>query len=190
MLYSVAVLMSRWSPAGAAPYFRYPYLHEGDTLDKRDAVRRWLSSRRYTVAQVTVDFQDWAWNDAYARCVALRDHASIERMKTTFLDAAKAALAWSTQVSARLFDRQVKHILLLHLGAFDAVMLDELLSMYRAGGVTFVGLTSAVQDPAYAVNPDVPWHGGRTFLLQTAEARRLAIPPAPDWRPALDRMCR
>ncbi len=137
-----------------------------------------------------MDFEDWAWNDAYARCVAVRDHASIERMKTTFLDAAKAALAWSTQVSARLFDRQVKHILLLHLGAFDAVMLDELLSMYRAGGVTFVGLTSAVQDPAYAVNPDVPWHGGRTFLLQTAEARRLAIPPAPDWRPALDRMCR
>jgi peptidoglycan/xylan/chitin deacetylase (PgdA/CDA1 family) len=49
--------------------FRYPYLHEGDTLQKRRAVRRWLAAQGYQIAQVTVYFDDWAWNDAYARCV-------------------------------------------------------------------------------------------------------------------------
>ena len=47
--------------------FRYPYLHEGDTLQKRDAVRRWLTARGYQIAQVTVYFDDWAWNDAPMR---------------------------------------------------------------------------------------------------------------------------
>ncbi|MGH9642376.1 MAG: polysaccharide deacetylase family protein, partial [Terriglobales bacterium] len=44
-------------------WFRYPYLNEGDTLAKRHAVRNYLRERGYRVAQVTIDFQDWAWND-------------------------------------------------------------------------------------------------------------------------------
>jgi len=159
--------------------FRYPYLREGDTLQKRRAVRRWLAAQGYQIAQVTVYFDDWAWNDAYVRCVGRPDPGTIQWLKQSFLQSAVQRLAWSEAVSKAVLGRQIKHILLLHLGAFDAVMLDELLAAYRQAGVTMIGLTQAMADPAYKLDPDIVWDGELTFLLQVARARKLPIPPDP-----------
>jgi len=162
--------LAEWSPAHARKYFRYPYLHEGDVPGKRDAVRQWLAGHGYTIAQVTVYFSDWAWNDAYGRCLARDDRAAIAHLKTMFIDTAMGQLKWAQVVSERLIGRQIKHILLLHVGAFTALMLDDLLSAYRAAGMTLIGLEAAVQDPAYARNPNAVWAGERTFLQQLVEA--------------------
>src|SRR4029453_15951429 len=51
-------------------WLRYPYLREGDTVEKRRAVRRLLAEQKYRIAQVTLSFDDYAYNDPYARCVA------------------------------------------------------------------------------------------------------------------------
>ena len=184
-------VVARSSPAGARRYFRYPYLHEGDTLDKRRAVRRWLASRGYVIAQVTVYFEDWAWNDAYARCMARADTPTIARMKRMFMESALAHLAWSQELSTRLFKRQIRHILLLHVGAFDALMLDELLRAYRAAGVRLIGLDRAVRDPAYKIDPELVWDGERSFLRQLAQARGIPIPTVPlVHAEALAQLCR
>jgi peptidoglycan-N-acetylglucosamine deacetylase len=159
--------------------FRYPYLREGDTPQKRRAVRRWLAAQGYQIAQVTVYFDDWAWNDAYARCVGRPDPGAIQWLKQSFLQSAVQRLAWSEAVAKAMLGRQIKHILLLHLGAFDAMMLEELLAAYRQAGVTMIGLTEAMTDPAYKLDPDIVWDGELTFLLQVARARKLPIPPAP-----------
>jgi peptidoglycan/xylan/chitin deacetylase (PgdA/CDA1 family) len=44
-------------------WLRYPYLHEGDTLEKRHAIRKYLADHGYKIAQVTLDFGDYAWNN-------------------------------------------------------------------------------------------------------------------------------
>jgi len=36
-------------------WLRYPYLHEGDTVEKRRAVRSYLTAHGYRIAQVTLD---------------------------------------------------------------------------------------------------------------------------------------
>jgi peptidoglycan/xylan/chitin deacetylase (PgdA/CDA1 family) len=59
-------------------WFRYPFLWEGDTLDKRHAVRAYLFAHGYRIAQVNMDFEDYLWNDPYARCIAKHDDKSIE----------------------------------------------------------------------------------------------------------------
>ncbi|MBN9324642.1 MAG: polysaccharide deacetylase family protein, partial [Delftia acidovorans] len=52
-------------------WFRYPFLSEAATDPARRArIRKLLAERGYKVATVTMDFSDWAYNDAYARCVA------------------------------------------------------------------------------------------------------------------------
>ena len=53
---------------GSWHWFRYPYLREGDTLEKRRVVRTQLRERGYRIAQVTLDFEDYLWNSPYARC--------------------------------------------------------------------------------------------------------------------------
>jgi peptidoglycan/xylan/chitin deacetylase (PgdA/CDA1 family) len=159
--------------------FRYPYLNEGDTLQKRHAVRQWLAAHGYQIAQVTVDVDDWVWNGAYARCMGRSDDGSIQWLKQNFLEAAVQRLDWFRAVSQVVLGRQIKHILLLHLGAFDALMLDELLEAYRKAGVTMIGLKAAMADPAYNLDPDIVRDGELTFLLQLARARHLSIPPDP-----------
>ena len=42
-------------------YFRYPYLAEGDTAEKREGVRRFLADQHYRIAPVTVDFFAYQW---------------------------------------------------------------------------------------------------------------------------------
>ena len=153
-----------------ARLFRYPYLHEGNTLAKRRAIRAALRERGYEVAQVTVDFYDWAWNAPYAACVAGGNPAAVEVLKRTFLGAAVDALSWADATALTLVRRPVKQILLLHLGAFDAFMLDELLIAYERRGVRFIPVREAIADAVYGIDPDVAWGDQRNFLAQLRQA--------------------
>jgi peptidoglycan/xylan/chitin deacetylase (PgdA/CDA1 family) len=163
----------------SARVFRYPYLHEGDTLLKKTDVRQWLARRHYRIAHVTVHFDDWAWNDAYARCVGRSDERAIDYLKQSFMKAAMDRFEWARAVSHTLFKRQIRHILLLHMGAFDALMLDELLRAYQNAGMTAITLRTAMEDPAYTLNDAIVSQGEMPFLLRVAQARRAAIPPVP-----------
>jgi peptidoglycan/xylan/chitin deacetylase (PgdA/CDA1 family) len=184
-------LLARLGPAEPGKYFRYPYLQEGDAHEKRDAIRRWLAAHGYTIAQVTVYFEDWAWNDAYARCMALDDETAIARLKVMFMEAANAALAWASDVSITLVGRPIKHVLLVHVGAFDALMLDEVLQAYRKTGAKLIDLGTALRDPVYQKDPNLVWDGERTFLQQLAAGMRVRIPPRPPSRlQELTRLCR
>ena len=166
---------SRW-----ARVFRYPYLHEGESAETREAVRRWLAAHGYTIAPVTVTFDDWAWNDAYARCAARRDGGAIAWLKQSFLEAAVSRLEWSQAVAEVTFGRQIRHVLLLHVGAFDAVMMNDLLEVYQKAGVKMIGLDTAMADPVYQLKTDEVWQGESTFLLQVARARGVRIPTVPE----------
>ena len=66
-------------------YFRFPFLREGETLGKRRAIRRYLRANGYRIAQVTIDFEDWSWNEPYAYCLDKGDARSISWLKTTYL---------------------------------------------------------------------------------------------------------
>jgi peptidoglycan/xylan/chitin deacetylase (PgdA/CDA1 family) len=70
-------------------WLRYPYLHEGDTLEKRRAVREFLRANNYQVAQTTLDWEDYLWNSAHARCLDKDDAASIEWLRGSYLSEAE-----------------------------------------------------------------------------------------------------
>jgi len=163
-------VITRYAGASAERTFRYPYLHEGDTLAKRRAVRVALQARGYEIAQPTVDFYDWAWNDAYARCLRHGSAADIAALRRSFLESAVRALDWSQGAAHTLVHRPIKHILLLHVGAFDALMLEPLLTAYERRGVRFISVREAMTDPIYGINPDVTWPHQQNFLEQLLQA--------------------
>src|SRR5258708_29360652 len=126
--------------------FRYPFLKQGQTLEARNAIRAHLAGRGYRIAETTIDFGDFAWNDPYARCLARGDGAAIEELKASFLEAAATFLTFDDALAQRLFHRGIPHVLLLHVGAFDAVMLDELLTAYQRVGVRVIPLDEELPD--------------------------------------------
>lgn len=166
-------MLQKLSAGADWKFFRYPYLREGETLETRNAIRSYLQRKEYKIAQVTIDFEDWSWNGPYARCRAKNDSKSIEWLKKTYLKNGTDMLARAEKLSHALFQRSISHVLLLHIGAFDALMLDALLTEYEKKGVTFVTLPEAQKDEIYAINPDLAEKWGSELTYQIMKSRNL-----------------
>jgi peptidoglycan-N-acetylglucosamine deacetylase len=158
-------------------WFRYPYLNEGDTLEKRHIIRVYLRDHHYRIAQVTLDFEDYAWNGAYARCSDKKDEKAIAWLKESYLGTASEYMKLGRELSQQIFGRQIKHVLLMHVGAFDAEMAPQLLAQMKQQGFKFITLEKAESDPAYETDPDLALKDGDTLLDQIIEARQLQFPP-------------
>jgi len=170
-------------------WLRFPYLAEGDTPQKKIAVRTYLAQHGYRVAGVTMSFGDYAWNEPYARCIAKADQPAIASLEKSYLNAAAAALDYSSAMSKALFGHVIPLVLLMHVGAFDAHMLPRLLQLYREHGVTFLTLEEAERDPFYAFDTDLSLTSG-TDSLEAAMAQRHLPLPTHDGLPDLSKVCR
>lgn len=171
-------------------WLRYPYLHEGDTLAKRREVRQWLRAHGYRIAEVNMDFEDYLWNAPYARCLAKHDAAAIQSLHDSYLEVAGQYYAVFRRASQLAYGRDVKYVLLLHVGAFDAHMLPELLALYRSRGARFISMPEALADPAYRDDPDIGDAGGGTQLELIMESRHLPFPANSKPYKELEGLCR
>lgn len=171
-------------------WFRYPFLEEGDTVAKREAVRDWLQAHGYRIAEASMDFQDYLWNEPYARCAAKHDTKAIQQLHDTYLATADTYIGVYRELAQRLYGHDVPYILLMHAGAFDARMLPELLALFRRRGFTFTTLQTAMADPIYQQDPEVPTPGGSTFNEMVAAERRVNVPDAQEPEQLLDHLCR
>ncbi len=171
-------------------WFRYPYLEEGETVEKRRAVRAYLSEHGYRIAQVTLQFADYEWNDAYCRCRAKHDDAAIEKLKQSYLDAAAKDITLEREEEKLVFGHEIPGVMLLHETPFTTLMLPDLLNLLRKQGFSFEGLAQVESDAAYAEDPDAGSEGGGTFQGQFMDSRRLPYPPVkPDPYIAVSQLC-
>ena len=171
-------------------WFRYPFLWEGDTLDKRHAVRQYLSHNGYQIAHVSMDFEDYLWNNPYACCSAKHDDKAIEQLRVSYLATADQYITVFRDLSHTLYNRDIPYVLLMHIGAFDARMLPDLIALFRKRGFTFVTLPEAIRDPAYREDPDVALKYGGALQEQIAAARHLKIPANTKPYKELEATCR
>jgi peptidoglycan/xylan/chitin deacetylase (PgdA/CDA1 family) len=172
-------------------WFRYPYLREGETLEKRHAVAAFLKDHGYHAAEVTLSFDDYAYNEPYARCLAAKDTAAVSWLKESYASRAAAELSRGREEAKRLYGHDIGHVMLLHVGAFQMVMLPKLMEMLRDGGFDLVTLSEAQSDPVYtASESDVPTKGGSTLLDRTRAARGLTPPPGDDTFAKLSELCK
>jgi len=94
-----------------------------------------------------------------------------------FLQSAQTFLAFDDSFARRLFGRRIRHILLLHGGAFGAVMLDDLLSLYESAGVRWISFDDAQRDPVYGHDAQVAPTGGDILQEQVAMERQTPMIP-------------
>jgi peptidoglycan/xylan/chitin deacetylase (PgdA/CDA1 family) len=157
-------------------WLRYPYLHEGDTVEKRRAVRAYLKGRGYRIAQVTLDWEDYLWNFAYARCAAKNDKKSIEWLRSSYLNTASEFLDLGREQAKLIYGRDINHVLLMHLGAFSSMILPEALDLLKKKGFKLVTLEEAESDAAYEGDPDVGLHDAGTLLDQWMQVKQIKYP--------------
>lgn len=172
-------------------WLRYPFLREGDAVEKRRAVRAFLQAHGYRVAQVTLDWEDYLWNSAYARCSARNDAKSITWLRSSYLSTESSYVDLGRSLAQLVYGHDINHVLLLHLGAFTSTILPDALDLMQKKGFTFVTLEEAESDGAYEGDPDVGSKYGGTLLELWMEAKKIRFPPVME-KPykELDQICK
>ena len=99
-------------------------------------------------------------------------------------------IALDRQMAKLVYGRDIRHVLLLHLGAFETVMLPRLLDFMKNLGFKFVTLGEAEKDPAYRIDPDVALKDGGTLLDQMMEAKHIRFPQNGKPYEQLNAICR
>ena len=157
-------------------WLRYPYLHEGDTVEKRRAVREYLTKRGYKIAQVTLDWEDYMWNNAYARCAAKNDAKSIEWLRTSYLSTASEFLDLGRAQAKLIYGHEINYVLLMHLGAYSSTIMPDALDLLNKKGFKLVTLEEAQSDPVYQGDPDIGLHDAGTMLDQMMQLKQIPYP--------------
>jgi len=157
-------------------WFRYPYLHEGDTLEKRRAVRTFLATNGYRIAQTTFDWEDYIWNSSHARCWEKKDEASIAWLHESYVTAARDFIRFQVANSRAVFGRDINHVMLLHLGSFSSHILPDLFKVLKEENFEIVTLEEAQKDSIYDYDPDIAAPRGGTLVELGMEAKKVPWP--------------
>lgn len=108
------------------------------------------------------------------------DEQGISWLRERVVKAARWQLLHAQKLAKLLAGRDIKHILLLHLAELNTMSLPDVLKAFKAEGVRFISLQTALTDPIYVINPNLPMPDGRDFLEQLAAMKGVEDPYGED----------
>ena len=135
-------------------YFRFPYFHEGNTVEKKETIRKFLKERGYLIAPVTINLHDPEYNGLFVKAWGSNDKKQQDSVKTAFLQQVKKSTEEAENLSRQLFGRKIRHVLLLHLNRITAEALDQILEYYVDSGYSFICLAEALKDSVYSLKEE------------------------------------
>jgi peptidoglycan/xylan/chitin deacetylase (PgdA/CDA1 family) len=168
-------------------YFRHPFLQTGPTLEVRATFEGFLKERGYTVAPVTVDNSDWMFNSVYTNAGTRGDKELMKRVGEAYVTYMDAVFDFHERASLALFNRPVRHTLLLHANELNADHFGEVCKVLRRRGYSFVTLEEALKDAAYAEPdkfagpPGVSWLYRWDFTRGKKQINWREEPPVPEF---------
>jgi peptidoglycan/xylan/chitin deacetylase (PgdA/CDA1 family) len=142
-----------------APYhnrtalFRYPFLKEGDTADKRDRFRALLKERGYRVGHVTIDASDWYVSQRFIDRLGKQPKAPIAPYRDYLIAHLLDRAAFYRQLALEVLGRDIRHTLLMHFNALNAFVLPEVMSAFESAGWQWIDASLAFEDPIFRSLP-------------------------------------
>jgi peptidoglycan/xylan/chitin deacetylase (PgdA/CDA1 family) len=133
--------------------FRFPYLSEGDTPEKRDRMRAFLRERGYRNGHVTVDASDWYVDSRLRARLEARPGADVAPYRDFYLAHIWERAQYYDTLSREVLGRSVPHTLLVHFNLLNALFLDDLLAMFTAKGWRLIDASAAFADPVFKAEP-------------------------------------
>ena len=172
--------------------FRFPYLKEGGTAEKRDGFRAFLDAQGYKIGGVSIDASDWYYSQRLRARLKEQPLADIQPYREAYLRHLYDRAQYYDGLSRQVLGRSVAHVLLLHHNLINALFLADVINMFQARGWTVVDSERAFSDPLYAMRPNT-LPAGESILWSLAKMK--GIPglryPAEDdtyEKPLLDRL--
>lgn len=149
-------------------YFRHPYLWTGLSLEIKANLSEFLQAHNYTIAPVTIDNSDYIFARAFDIAIEKKDKNLQKQIGTAYVPYIEAKTDYWERQSEKLFNRNIKQILLLHANSINAEYFDDLAKMFVKRGYKFITLEEALKDEAYNLPDNFVKRNGISWLHRWA----------------------
>ncbi|MEP7323121.1 MAG: polysaccharide deacetylase family protein [Saprospiraceae bacterium] len=136
------------------PYFRFPYLKEGNTRGKTDSLRSILHKHGYKNGHVTIDASDWYVNSRLVQRLKKDPKGDISGYKSFYIEHLFDRALYYDSLASGLTNRKINHVILLHHNLAAALFLDDLIQHFKDRGWDVVDAEKAYQDEVYKQIPN------------------------------------
>ncbi len=140
---------------GYTKLYRFPFLKEGNTPEKRDGFRQFLHDKGYKMGYASIDASDWYIDGRMNDTLKLNPDFDIKPFKEYYISHIYNRAMYYDSLSVLLTGRHVKHTLLLHHNALNAKFLDELITFFKSNGWQFINANEAYEDEIFKLLPDI-----------------------------------
>jgi uncharacterized protein (TIGR02246 family) len=130
-------------------FFRFPYLREGDTPAKLDAMRAYLHESGQTNLPVTIDNDDWAYAQPWVDARRAGDRKRQAQVAGEYHENLRAAFRDQEARGDRLFGRPLPQILLVHANEIGSAQWPALFAWLLGTGHVFADADHVLADPAF-----------------------------------------
>ena len=129
------------------PWFRFPYLREGDTKQKRDGVRAYLAINGYRNAYITLNNYDWYIENLLQDALKSGEEIDFEKLKEFYIDVIIQGAQYYDELAVKYLGHSPKHVILLHEMDITAMFVGDLADAFRQKGWQVISPEKAYQDP-------------------------------------------
>ena len=160
-------------------YFRFPFLNEGDTPEKLQAMRDYLKKTNQTNLPVTLDDQDWSFEEDWVNARRANDRAAMKLVAADYQAALRLHVEHFEARGEKLFGRPTPEIILLHAEEVSAAQWDEFFTWLEATNHRFAAADEVMADPAFSTPHEyVGPNGVSLWERLRVEKRKTEIPAA------------
>jgi peptidoglycan-N-acetylglucosamine deacetylase len=157
------------SLANFTKLYRFPYLKEGNTVEKRDGMRAALKQKGYGQGYVTIDASDWYIDERLLEKLKTQPNVDLKPYRDFYLAHMWDRANHYNELSKKVFSKEPKHTLLLHHNLLNALFLDDLMTMFKQKGWRLISSKEAFTDPIFGLEPEV-LPAGESIVWAAAKA--------------------
>jgi peptidoglycan-N-acetylglucosamine deacetylase len=146
---------------GYKKWYRFTFLREGTSIEKRQGMRDFLAANNYKNAYVTMNTDDWRINDAMSEAVTIaltrNVNADVPKVlapfKAAYLDHVWQRAQGFDKLGQTIMGRRVPMVPLMHHNLINALFLGDVIAMFKQKGWAIITPEEAMADPAFQLHP-------------------------------------
>ena len=154
-------------------FFRFPFLREGETIEKLRAVREYLAKSGQRNLPVTIDNQDWSFEQPWVEARKAGDTARMARLGEDYQHALRLEVLTQTALGDLWVGRATPQVILLHANEVGTAQWDALFTWMKSRGFRFAKADEVMADQAFSIPHEfVGRYGGGLWGRLRHERRR------------------
>lgn len=136
-------------------YFRFPMLKEGESIEKRDELRKFLARQEYEMGYVTIDASDWFIEQRLVARLEKEPKADIKPYRDFYMEHMWDRAQYYDSLAQQVVGRPVQHTILTHFNLLNALFLNDLIEMFKSKGWEWIDAEKAFSDPVFLKRPSI-----------------------------------